>query len=94
MAGGGAAGVIEKIKARTCALSALPGGAMLNDGNARHPLLSNEEAAMGFEGEFLVSNIPAVDDMPLSMVMATGDEDLAANGEDTDVPVAEFQSAV
>ena len=49
---------------------------------------------MGFEGEFLVSNIPAVDDMPLSMVMATGDEDLAANGEDTDVPVAEFQSAV
>jgi hypothetical protein len=47
---------------------------------------------MGFEGELLVSKIPAVDDVPLSVL--TGDEDMAVGGEDTDVPVAEFQSSV
>jgi hypothetical protein len=65
---------------------------MLNDGNARHPLLSDEEAAMGFEGEPLVSNIPAVDDVPLFLLIR--DEDLAGASDDIDVPVAEFQSSV
>ncbi|MBS2535064.1 hypothetical protein KGQ20_20040 [Catenulispora sp. NF23] len=46
---------------------------------------------MGFEGELLVSNIPAVDDVPLAML--AGDDDLAV-ADETDVPVAEFQSSV
>jgi hypothetical protein len=54
-----------------------------------HP---NEEAVMGFEGELLISTIPAVDDVPLSML--AGDEGLTVGGEETDVPVAEFQSSV
>ena len=48
---------------------------------------------MVFEGEFLVSNIPAVDDVPLSVL--TLDDTLGMSlGEDSDVPVAEFQSSV
>lgn len=47
---------------------------------------------MGFEGELLVSNIPAVDDVPLSVL--TVDENLAGANGDTDVPVAEFNSSV
>lgn len=47
---------------------------------------------MGFEGELLISTIPAVDDVPLSML--AGDEGLTVGGEETDVPVAEFQSSV
>lgn len=46
---------------------------------------------MGFEGEPLVSNIPAVVDVPLAVL--TINEDLPGN-EDTDVPVAEFHSSV
>jgi hypothetical protein len=78
--------------ARTCVLSPLPGGAMLNDRNARHQLLSDKEAAMGFEGELLDSTIPAVIDMPLSMLIDDGD--LLTANDDPDVPVAEFQSSV
>ena len=55
-----------------------------------HPY-SNEEAAMGFEGELLVSTIPAVEEVPLSMLAG---EHPTVGGEDTDVPVAEFQSSV
>ncbi|MEY9891805.1 hypothetical protein ABIA35_003347 [Catenulispora sp. MAP12-49] len=47
---------------------------------------------MGFEGELLVSDIPVVDDVPLSMLAADGD--LLTRSDDTDVPVAEFQSSV
>lgn len=47
---------------------------------------------MGFEGEPLVSNIPAVDDVPLFLLIR--DEDLAGASDDFDVPVAEFQSSV
>lgn len=47
---------------------------------------------MGFEGELLVSTIPAVDEVPLAMLAA--DEHATVGGEDTDVPVAEFQSSV
>jgi hypothetical protein len=46
---------------------------------------------MGFEGELLVSIIPAVDDVPLSML---AEENPTVGGEETDVPVAEFQSSV
>ena len=48
---------------------------------------------MGFEAELLVSNIPAVDDVPLSM-LTLDDAPGMGLGEDTDVPVAEFQSSV
>lgn len=47
---------------------------------------------MGFEGEPLVSNIPAVNDVPLSVL--TRDKELAGASDDIDVPVAEFQSSV
>jgi hypothetical protein len=48
---------------------------------------------MGFEEELLVSNIPAVNDVPLTAL--TLDESLESRfGDDTDVPVAEFQSSV
>ena len=46
---------------------------------------------MGFEGD-LVSKIPMAEDEPLSAL--TGDENLAGASDDTDVPVAEFQSSV
>ena len=47
---------------------------------------------MGFEGELLDSTIPAVIDMPLSMLIDDGD--LLTANDDPDVPVAEFQSSV
>lgn len=48
---------------------------------------------MGFEEELLVSNIPAVNDVPLYALAL--DESLETGfGNDTDVPVAEFQSSV
>jgi len=48
---------------------------------------------MGYEGDDLVSDLPMVDDVPLSAL--NGDEDGAsARRGDTGVPVAEFQSAV
>lgn len=48
---------------------------------------------MGFEGELLVSNIPTVGDVPLSM-LTLDDAPETGFGDDTDVPVAEFQSSV
>lgn len=48
---------------------------------------------MGSEGEVLMSNIPAVDDVPLS-VLALDEDQESGSGDDTDVPVAAFQSSV
>lgn len=48
---------------------------------------------LGFEEELLVSKVPAVTDLPLSAL--AHDENLdPAFGDDTEVPVAQFQSSV
>lgn len=47
---------------------------------------------MGYEGDTLVSNLPALDEVPLSAL--AGSEDPAKAQDEPCVPVAEFQSSV
>lgn len=62
-------------------------------GIARTQSYPVKETAMGYEGDELVSDLPMVEDVPLSVL--SDDEDVAAAYQrDIGVPVAAFQSAM